>query len=288
MEVYTIDEFNQLKGSVSNCGVSLKAKIDVIIKLPCFNVREAVIVGKPYFTKGRKPHKPPREDPPKPRKQLFTIAPINRIQGILNKMSHTKYESLAMQVADLVPCVSFESFMGCILEQAAKHSFTKEFIYTLRHVYEKYPEMQDNICVYLKKYIQDMQDASLFIWDGDVCGESYDDFCDRVKAKTTTLGKIRTLCELHRVFELEADVSNFIRWYVEYGDSMFSSSDPNPQTLELYLDCMAVMTCSLGGLSQLHGLLQKWKSITSLSKRVQFKLMDLIAALEKIERSATI
>jgi hypothetical protein len=294
-QIYTISDFHSVKSNVVLRVPVFKAKLDSIIALPCFNAKEQQIPCKPVFSKkqvsARKKHSQYHQQhsqPQQTRKPLFAMEPINKVQGILNKMSHTKYESLASQVAEVFPQVPFEDFMTCVLEQAAKHTFTKEFVYTLYHVCQVHPSHQERVDEYLVSYIKSLQSNDLLKWNGVVEGESYDEFCERVKAKNMIIGRIRTLCELYDIFDLKQDIMEFVHWYIDFGDMLLSSSHivENHIMIELYIESIALLVEKVSDVRQVFIAsknLDQWilKHASTLPKRIQFKLMDLAENLNQ-------
>jgi hypothetical protein len=168
---------------------------------------------------------------------------MKTLQGLLNKMSDKNAATITAQIISMTtPCVDIMT--QSILEQACKHStYFKQYTCVIKGLLERrgrcdFDVVQQTVC----EYIQDFKTHPFFIVEHNgVEQESYDDFCNRVKAKNHSLGRLKVVIDiLSTMSDVVApeEMASFVVWYMNHTDSILGITDCLRRDLccELFLD----------------------------------------------------
>jgi hypothetical protein len=258
-----------------------------------------------------------------------------KARALLNKMSAATADKLAVQLADLARADAefpVARLADAVLEQSCRQGqYAREFAVAIRTVAETLPgpasiEWRGAVQAFVSATAapfapeavaagastqddgnDDAQHGSKHHnkHDQDADGaagrqqESYDDFCDRVKARGTALGRIKTLLALARLPMWADACATVLVWFLrDYGSALCKgiiadrSSQSSSSELELYLEGIDLVVKDDIQRSS-HGVhlastMQAIRAATEaaapgvVSKRLCFRIMDVIDEMVQV------
>jgi hypothetical protein len=174
--------------------------------------------------------------------RVVTNDPLKILQGLLNKMSTVNASKICNQIETL-SSPSIDVIVNLILNQAYKQdSYVKEYVGTIQTLIERYDRIDAEIILEIVvAYLNDFQNSPFFlVIDAIDEKETYDTFCDRVKSKHQSLGKLKVVLELIATLqtsELPYKSSEFITWYMNCWSQIINTTTHlRDLSAELFLD----------------------------------------------------
>lgn len=145
--------------------------------------------------------------------------PLKTLQGLLNKMSAANATKICNQIATMtIPSV--DVIVYAILDQACKQdTYVKEYVATLSLLMQRQSGADAEIIMQIiVSYLADFHETPFFLVSDAISEkETYDVFCDRVKSKHRSLGKLKVVLELLTMLQEATGPYKsaiFIAWYM--------------------------------------------------------------------------
>ena len=310
---YTVNEFLQIKDAAIICPVLSKKLESLFSSTPCFQsttLTKADMMGHHrsmvQSSGGRRSNN--NHHHPRSRKNQPSIPPSKRavpepdpkrqFHGLLNKMSASNVESLTKQMMAMIGALDVTYIVHTILEQSSKQSiYYKQFVQALATVCGSNltSNNMELINMALAEHIASFMKDPLFVVEGIVDVESYDEFCERVKARSVALGRLRTIIEIldYTLFSTSITSEGFVTWYMSQWAVLFSKVDlvtvnASMISIELFLEGYAFILSRLGrnASTKLHieyvnNLYLDLTKQATLPIKLKFKVMDMNDMLKK-------
>jgi len=289
---YTYDDFMAGKKNVVVCP-QLQQKLDAMLSSACFQSMPKVEILSSTLRSKKQVNRRHKVQAPPIRRAISEADPVKVLHSLLNKMTVANATKICDQIAALASNLDVKQIVDIILEQSYKQSaYCKQYIQAIHHFL---PEKADDVNAVFTKHCNMFMTESLFEIDMVEEVESYDEFCNRVKSRSHTLGKLKTILDIIdcKGVSIPATITIFNQWYMGKWRGLLENIDRSKlfagiASLELFLEGYTYILAkhSRHLSNKLHSEYVKtlYDDVTKyefLPVKLKFKVMDMMDSLNK-------